>query len=76
MMNSRYWFVRWKCPKCGQVFIIALFDVDSDTPCECSWCHEQVWIDASYEGKFEGKGSLVEKFPRLDITAIRSRSAT
>lgn len=75
-MNSRYWYVRWKCPKCGQVFIIPIFDADRTTPYVCSWCGAEVSIDASYDGIFEGEGGMVERFPRLDITTVRQRPAT
>jgi predicted RNA-binding Zn-ribbon protein involved in translation (DUF1610 family) len=73
MMKSRWWFLRWLCPKCGQVFILPKVDVEADPTHKCSWCGEEVPIRGTQEGVFQGPGQLIEKFPRLDITTITQR---
>jgi hypothetical protein len=73
MMISRWWYVRWRCPACGQVFIIPAFDVEDVPLHRCSWCGEEVGITGTRAGAFQGAGALVERFPRLDITVLQSR---
>jgi phage FluMu protein Com len=72
-MKSRWWFLRWLCPKCGQVFILPKVDVQGDLTHKCSWCGELVRITGNEDGSFQGLGHLIEKFPRLDVTSIQQR---
>jgi hypothetical protein len=76
MMISRWWYVRWLCPGCGQVFVIPAFDVEGSPLHPCSWCREELTLTGTKDGRFEGTGSLIERFPRLDFTVLRCRSAT